>query len=313
MVYPPAEPYRHGLLAVGDGHRLYYEECGSPEGLPAVYLHGGPGSGCGPLHRRLFDPGRFRAVLYDQRGAGRSLPAGALTENHSDALVADLERLRAHLAIERWLLCGGSWGATLALLYAQRHPRRVLGLVLRGTFLARRQDLAWYLGADGAARVFPEAYAALCEGLPQDAPIVALQRRLADPDPERQQRAALALAAWETALVSPTRPADDQSSPPAPQEALRRARILLHYAGNDFFVGPGGVLPTVDRLAGIPGEIIHGRCDLVCPVENAWTLHRHWPGSRLTVLPHAGHLVVEPAVSAAIGTALNRLAGALTG
>ena len=306
-MFSPTEPRVQGLLDVGDGHSLYYEECGNADGLPAVYLHGGPGSGCGPLHRRFFDPRRFRAVLYDQRGGGRSTPAGELHGNDTDALVEDLERLRTHLGIERWLLCGGSWGATLALLYAQRHPDRVLGLVLRGTFLARPRDLDWYFGADGAARVFPETYEALWSGLSGSHLVHALQRQITSADWALRRRSALAVSSWERALVSHTLPAGSTDNPPDEEESVRRARIMLHYASNGFFLGPDGALEQPQKLAGIPGEIIHGRCDMVCPVENAWTLHRAWPRSRLTLLRLSGHVPAEPEIAAAIVTALDRL------
>lgn len=306
-VYPPTEPRVQSMLEVGQGHRLYFEECGRADGLPAVYLHGGPGSSCGPLHRRFFDPQRFRIVLYDQRGGGRSQPSGELRGNDTDALVEDLERLRTHLGIERWLLCGGSWGATLALLYAQRHPERVLGLVLRGTFLARPRDLDWYFGPGGAARVFPEAYEALWSAFSGSDLVEALQHQLAGGDPALRRRSALAVSAWESTLVSPTLPAGSADKPPDAEENVRRARIMLHYASNRFFLGPEGALQQPQELAGIPGEIIHGRCDMVCPAENAWTLHRAWPKSRLTVLRLSGHVSVEPEIAEALVAALNRL------
>jgi proline iminopeptidase len=296
---------------VGGGHRLYYEECGAEDGLPALYLHGGPGSACGALHRRFFAPDRFRAVLYDQRGAGRSQPWGQLQENHTEALVQDLERLREHLQIERWLLCAGSWGATLALVYAQRYPGRVSAMVLRGTFLARRQDLQWYFGPDGAARLYPEAYAELREQAADPDILSGLHRATLGPDPRRQLQAALALDAWDSVLVSHTLPAESTGSTRNPEEIRRRASILLHYAAQGFFLGPGAALAAPQRLVGIPGEIIHGRQDLVCPVENAWTLHRCWPGSRLTVLPRSGHVLTEPELSAAVVLALESLADRL--
>ncbi len=310
-LYPPTEPYDTGNLEVTDGHRLYFEQVGNRNGIPVAFIHGGPGSGCNPSQRRFFAADRFRAILYDQRGAGRSRPAGVLAGNDTYQLVHDLERLREWLEIERWLLFAGSWGATLALLYAQRFPDRVSGMVVRGTFLARPVDLAWFFGQRGVARIFPDEYREFLEPLPAEeraSPPEGYRRLLQDPEPKTRLAAGLAWRAWENRVTEHNLPGKD-SAPPADAEALvSRAAIASHYAASSFFLDERGALTAPERLAGIPGAIVHGRRDLVVPVENATTLHRHWPRAHLEIPEDCGHLANEPATAQASINALEQLA-----
>jgi proline iminopeptidase len=323
-LYPPITPFASGYLDVDAPHSLYYEQCGNPRGVPVVVLHGGPGSGCAPWHRRWFDPARYHIVLYDQRGAGRSRPASHLGGNTTAHLLTDLELLRCGLGIERWLLFGGSWGATLALLYAQAYPQRVSELVLRGVFLARARDRAWFFGTDGVARLFPEAYEAFLTGLSREEradPVAAYSRRLAATDSRERCLAAAAWHAWEDAIVgdplSPSEsrpgsgPGPDQS--PEPAELHSRAAIAAHYACHHYFVDDEGVLADPAPLRALRGVIIHGRRDLVCPVESAVTLHRLWPGSTLEILDSCGHAASEPEMTAALVRTTDKRIGPLAG
>ncbi len=311
---PPVEPYASSELKVSRGHSLHVEEVGRANGVPVVFIHGGPGSGCNPSHRRFFAPDRFRAVLYDQRGAGRSTPPGQLEANTTEHLLADLERLREALAIDRWLLFAGSWGATLALLYAQRFPERILGMVLRGTFLARPGDLAWFFGADGAARVFPEAYERFLEPLApseRSDPVEGYRKLLGDADPETRLAAARSWSAWESRVTEHNLSNGGQAPPAATEALLHRTRIANHYAAESFFLGEAGALVEPDRLAAIPGSIVHGRRDLVAPVENATALHARWNRAELVVVEDSGHLATEPAIAAATISALEKLAAGI--
>ncbi|MFP5382528.1 MAG: prolyl aminopeptidase [Gammaproteobacteria bacterium] len=310
-LYPDIEPYRAFRLPVDAPHDLYVEECGNPQGIPALFLHGGPGGGCAPLHRRFFDPEKYRTVLFDQRGCGRSTPHAELAGNDTWALVADIERIRATLGIERWLMFGGSWGSTLALAYAEKYPDRVLALVLRGIFLCRPRDLHWFY-QDGAGRVFPEAWADYLAAIPPEehADLVqAYHRRLiANDDPVERERCAVAWSVWEarcSTLFPEPAHVDHYRDP---QVALAFARIENHYFVNDAFLAPDQLLREAQRIADIPGVIVHGRYDLVCPVEQAVALHRAWPRAELQVVPDAGHAVTEPGISAALVRATDRFA-----
>ncbi|UCC57181.1 MAG: prolyl aminopeptidase [Gammaproteobacteria bacterium] len=311
QMYPLIEPFASGYVEVGGPHRLYYEQSGNPEGIPVVCLHGGPGSGCAPWHRCFFDPDRFHIILYDQRGAGKSQPQGCLESNTTESLLADLEVLRRRLGVERWIVFGGSWGATLALLYAQTCPGQVTALVLRGVFLARPRDRAWFFGSEGVARLFPEAYAAFLAGLGAEErsdPVMAYQLHLSADDPVVRQTAALAWHAWEHAITSYTLKSDDKASEPDPAILVVRAAIACHYARNGYFLGDDGALVDVEQLSRVPGVIVHGRRDLVCPLENAVTLHQAWPDSALVVLDHSGHPAVEPEIQDALIGAMETLA-----
>ena len=311
QLYPSIEPFARGYLDVGGPQRLYYEQSGNPDGIPVVCLHGGPGSGCVPWQRCFFDPARFHIVLYDQRGAGKSQPQACLESNTTQTLLVDLEVLRQRLGLPRWILFGGSWGATLALLYAQTCPQPVIGLVLRGVFLARRRDRAWFFDADGVARLFPEAYGAFLEALnayERSDPLTGYYRRLSGHDPGARHAAALAWHAWEHAIVSHTLETDGKASEPEPDVLAARAAIACHYARHDYFLGDDGVLADIERLGKVPGVIVHGRRDLVCPLESAVTLHQVWPDSTLVVLDSCGHPAAEPAMQDALISATETLA-----
>jgi proline iminopeptidase len=305
LLFPLPTPYRQAFLPVTGGHRMYFEESGDPGGLPVVCLHGGPGSGSNPTMRRFFPPGRFRVILYDQRGTGRSEPRGQLEGNTTPALVEDLERLRRHLGVERWIVFGGSWGATLALRYAQAHPENVMGLVLRGPLLGRQCDLDWFFGPNGVARIYPQDYGAFLQVLPEElraSPIEGYQLLLQSPEPAQQGAAALAWSAWDH-RVATGRP------PEAEREGdISRSAIACHYAVNQFFLPPEGVLADAHKLAGIPGWLVQGQLELVCPMEGATTLADRWPNVELRAVPDAGHLATDPAIARALLTAVQESA-----
>lgn len=294
--YPPIEPYEHGMLDVGDGNAVYWEVCGNPDGKPALVVHGGPGSGCGTGVRRFFDPQRYRIVLFDQRGCGRSTPhasdpATDLRHNTTHHLIADMERLREHLGVRRWLLHGGSWGSTLILAYAQRHPERVTEIVINAVTSTRRSEIDWLYR--GVGRFFPQQwdrFLAGAPGTPRDGDVVGAYARLtADPDPAVRERATVDWCAWEDAVVSAeasvTNPYSDR--PSAARTAM--VRICSHYFAHGAWLEEGVLLRDAHRLAGIPGVLVHGRLDLSSPLDTAWQLHRAWPGSELIVVEQAGH------------------------
>ncbi|GLZ43550.1 prolyl aminopeptidase [Actinokineospora sp. NBRC 105648] len=305
VLYPPVEPGERGLLDVGDGHRLYWEVSGNPRGKPVVVLHGGPGTGTNPVHRRHFDPRAYRIVLVDQRGSGRSTPSVAavgadLTANTTWHLVADLERVREHLLIDRWQVFGGSWGATLAVAYAERHPDRVTEIILRGVFLLRPSELDW-LYRGGAGAIYPEAWADFTALVPtgQD-PLAAYQDALTGPDLELRAAAATAWSNWEGATVSLVANPALVAQYAAPDFAVPFARLALHYFTNAGWLEPDQLLRDAHRLAGIPGRIVQGRYDIVCPPVTAWELHRAWAGSELVILPEAGHATSDAGVLQAL-------------
>ncbi|MEU5790543.1 prolyl aminopeptidase [Micromonospora purpureochromogenes] len=294
--YPPIEPYDHGMLDVGDGNAVYWEVCGNPDGKPALVVHGGPGSGCGTGVRRFFDPARYRIVLFDQRGCGRSTPhasdpATDLRHNTTHHLVADMERLREHLGVRRWLLHGGSWGSTLILAYAQRHPERVSEIVINAVTSTRRSEIDWLYR--GVGRFFPQQWDRFLAGAPgtsRDGDVVGAYARLtADPDPAVRERATADWCAWEDAVVSGeaavTNPYSDR--PSAARTAM--VRICSHYFAHGAWLEEGVLLRDAHRLAGIPGVLIHGRLDLSSPLDTAWQLHRAWPDSELIIVEQAGH------------------------
>jgi proline iminopeptidase len=295
-LYPPIEPYESGHLDVGDGHSLYWEVCGDPDGRPAVVLHGGPGSGCSPGMRRWFDPARYRVVLFDQRSAGRSRPwAGEpsvdLSANTTPHLIADVERLRTHLGIDRWLVLGGSWGVTLGLAYAQAHPERVTELVLAAVTSPDRWLLRWITRDMG--RVFPREWERFRDGVPapdRDGDLAAAYGRLLhDPDPAVRARAAQDWCDWEDTHVSLAPDAEPSLSIADPAFQLAFARVVTHYWGNGCFLDDGQLLRDAHRLAGVPGLLVHGRFDVSAPLDTAWQLHRAWPDSELVVLGDTGH------------------------
>jgi proline iminopeptidase len=316
-MHPPIEPYDHGMLDVGDGNRVYWETCGDPDGKPALVVHGGPGSGCSTSMRRSFDPERYRAVLFDQRGCGRSTPhasdpATDMSVNTTEHLLADMERLREHLGIERWLLYGGSWGSTLALAYAERHPERVSEIVLVAVTTTRRTEIDWLYR--GVGRFFPEALERFRAGVPEAASpetpdvLAAYARRMDGPDPERRARAAHDWLAWEDAVIS----MEENGHPGAysdrpPDAALAFVRICAHYFANGAWLEEGALIRDAGRLAEIPGVLVHGRLDLGCPLVTAWDLARAWPGSDLHVVGDSGHTGSD-AMGARIGDALDGFA-----
>lgn len=293
-LYPLIEPYAAFLLDVDGGHRVYVEECGNPEGLPVVYLHGGPGSGCRSFHRRFFNPAKYRIILLDQRGAGRSLPAGSIENNTTPHLIGDLEAIRARLQIDHWLIYGGSWGSTLGLLYAQAHPQRVTGLVLRGSFLARQRDLDWFIG-DGVRRIYPERWAEFMAAMPNSAEedlISALHGLLLGPDELAQRRAAKAWTQWSEQIAQGSGFEASDLDKQQPAAMLQKARIELHYARNRYFIEEDQILRQCDCLRHLPVILIHGRRDLVCPMEAAFCLKQALPQAEYWALPDSGHLPV---------------------
>ena len=297
-LYPPIEPYRSGRLDVGDGHEIYWEQCGNPDGIPAVFLHGGPGAGCSTDHRRQFDPELYNVLLFDQRGSGRSTPHAGLEANTTWHLVADIERLRDLAGVDKWLVYGGSWGSTLALAYAQTHAERVTGLILRGIFLMHDWELDW-LYVEGASQVFPDKWGAFVDPIPEAERgdmVAAYHRRLTDPDPQVRMEAAKAWSGWEaetvTLLPNPkvidTHTSDDF--------AIAIARIENHYMMSKGWLEPGQLLRDAGRLRGIPGVMVQGRYDMCTPPAAAWALHLAWPEAVLHIVPDGGHMYDEPGV-----------------
>jgi proline iminopeptidase len=297
--YPARELFNEGFLDTGDGHSLYFAECGNPNGAPVLVVHGGPGGGCNPTMRRFHDPRRYRIVLLDQRGCGRSTPNASIENNTTWHLVADMERLRHHLGIERWQLFGGSWGSTLSLAYAITHPERVTALVLRGIFLLRRSELLWFY-QNGCSALFPEAWEAFERTIPENEcgdMIAAYHKRLTDPDPRVHVPAAEAWSVWEGTTLSLIEDPMRVRSFANPAYALAFARIECHYFVNGgFFSEDGALLKQAHRLVGIPGVIVHGRYDVVTPVRNAWDLKKVWPSAELRIVPDAGHAMTEPGI-----------------
>jgi proline iminopeptidase len=316
-LYPPIQPYESGLLDVGDGHRLYWETSGDPAGRPVVFLHGGPGSGCSDDHRRQFDPAAYRIVLFDQRNCGRSMPGAAnpavsLETNTTGHLVADMERLRRHLGIERWMVFGGSWGSTLALAYAQEHPDRVSELILRGIFTLRRREIAWYYREGGASRIFPDRWEEFVAPIPEDERgdlIGAYHRRLTHPDLFTRVRAARAWCRWEGSTVTLRPDPGWASAFGASDRALvASARIENHYVRNGGFVDEGRLIADAARIRHIPCVIVQGRYDVCTPVATAWDLSRAWPEAELRIVPDAGHVYTEPGIVHELVTATDRFA-----
>jgi proline iminopeptidase len=310
--YPPIEPFDTGYLAVGDGHEMYYEQAGNPQGKPAVFVHGGPGGGGDVNSRRFFDPARYRIVVFDQRGSGRSRPHASLEANTTWHLVADMERLREHLAIDRWLVFGGSWGSTLALAYAETHPRAVSELVLRGIFLLRELELKWFYQF-GASLLFPEQWQRYLAPIPpaeRHDLLAAFHRRLLSDDGAVRLEAARAWSIWEGATSSllPNPKREDQFG--SPEFALALARIEAHYFVNrGFFAHENQLLDGVERIRNIPGVIVHGRYDVVCPIDTAFELHRRWPEADFRIVQDAGHSAYEPGITAELLAATDRFGG----
>jgi len=307
-LYPEIEPTTSGMLPLDGLHAMYWEVSGNPSGIPVVFLHGGPGAGSAPNHRRFFDPAAYRIVVYDQRGAGRSTPLGELRENTTPHLIADLERLRGHLGIERWLVFGGSWGSTLAIAYAEAYPERCLGLVLRGIFLARPSEIEWFM--HGMHHVFPEAWRAFAEFLPAAERTDLLgnyHRRLTDPDPAVHLPAAQAWDRYEGACSRLLPPADALPKFDSDATALAIARIEAHYFAHRAFLEPDQLLANLGAIRHLPCTIVQGRYDIVCPIATADTLARAWPEAEYVVVPDAGHSIREPGIARELVAATKRM------
>ena len=310
-LYPPIEPYASGRLDVGDGHSLYWERCGTPGAKPVAMLHGGPGAGCSPDHRRQFDPARYDILLFDQRGCGRSTPHASLDANTTWHLVADIERLRDMAGIERWQVFGGSWGSTLALAYAQRHPERVAELVLRGIFTFRQTELDW-LYKYGASEIFPDKWEEFLAPIPEKERgdlVAAYHRRLTGPDPEARLAAAKAWSKWEAETVTLLPNPHVIEEHTGDDFAIAIARIENHYMINKGWIEEGALIRDAGLLKGIPGVIVQGRYDCCTPPAAAWDLHKAWPDSELNIVPDGGHLYNEPGVLDGLIRATDAFAG----
>lgn len=312
-LYPHIQPYVNHTLAVEAPHKLHVEECGNPNGIPVVFLHGGPGSGCEPYHRRFFNPDKYRIVLFDQRGCGRSSPHAALERNNTQALVADIELIREKLGIEKWMVFGGSWGSTLGLVYAETHPERVLGLVLRGIFLCRPKEIHWFY-QEGASRIFPDYWQEYLKPIPavdHNDLLHAYYRHLTSDNEIERMAAAKAWSMWEgrCATLKPSQSVVDHFADPF--TALSLARIECHYFVNNIFLEENQILRDAHKLQNIPGVIVHGRYDVVCPIENAWELHQVWPQAVLKIVDEAGHAASEPGILSALVQATDEMANCL--
>ncbi|WP_062731651.1 prolyl aminopeptidase [Sphingobium abikonense] len=309
-LYPPIEPYASGHLDVGDGHHVYWERCGTPGAKSAVFLHGGPGGGFSPDHRRLFDPARYDLLLFDQRGCGRSTPHASLDANSTWHLVADIERLRAMVGVDRWLVFGGSWGSTLALAYAQTHLARVSELVLRGIFTIRQAEIDWYY-QEGASRIYPDKWERFIAPVPEaerGAIVAAYRRLLTGDDPATRVAAARAWSVWEGETVRLLPDPALSAVHDADDFALAFARIENHYFVHRGWLDEGQLIANAALLADIPGVIIHGRYDMACPAETAWALHKAWPQARFELIEGAGHAYNEPGILDALIRATDEFA-----
>jgi proline iminopeptidase len=314
--YPEIEPYDSGKLDVGDGHTLYWEVSGNPDGKPAVYLHGGPGGASAPNQRRVFDPEKYRIVLFDQRGCGRSTPHASepdadLSTNTTWHLVDDIEKLREHLSIDRWLVCGGSWGSTLGLAYAETHPERVTEIVLRGIFTLRTMELDWFYEG-GAAAIYPDLWEAFLAPVPEDERghlIEAYGRLLHDPDQAVRERAGIAWSTWESSTITLLQQPDTIAKFSQPAYAVAFARIENHYFRNKGWFSPDQLIQESTKLKDIPGVIVQGRYDMCTPAFTAWDLHTAWPEAEFRMIPDAGHAFDEPGILDALVEATDQFAG----
>lgn len=308
-LYPPIHEYTHYFLNADETHKLYVEECGNPEGKPIVFLHGGPGSGCEEYHRRFFDPERYRIILFDQRGCGRSLPHSELKNNTTQHLIADLEMIREHLGLDQWALFGGSWGSTLAIAYAEAYPQRISGVIVRGIFFCTPKELAW-LYQDGASRVYPDYWDDFLEPIPdkdRGDVLSAYYQLLTGEDEIAKMRSAKAWSTWEgrTATLLPNE--DLLAHFTDPHTAMSVARIETHYFMNEGFMEKDQLIKSANKLWGIPGYIIQGRYDMICPVEQAYRLHQAWPEAEFTLVKNAGHAASEEGIISALVSATDNL------
>lgn len=291
-LFPSLEPFDHFFLKTGSVHSVYVEQCGNPQGIPIIFLHGGPCSGCKPDHRRFFDPSYYHIILFDQRGCGRSLPFGELDHNTLPDLIADMERIRQHLKLEKWILFGGSWGATLALAYAQRHVKRVQAMILRGSFLARAQDMRWFLGQQGVSLIFPEMWQHLANSIPVEQRTDHLFGDLCSvlwgKDELAIRRITKAWQIWggQVALGNAFELREEHVT----EYDIKQVRMEIHYAKNHYFLAENELLTHCEKLRHLPITLIHGRNDLVCPIESVWQLHQALPQAKYVVLPNSGHI-----------------------
>lgn len=310
-LYPPINPYRSSYLKEREGHKVYFEECGNPSGLPILFLHGGPGSGFDPQHRCFFNPEKFRIILMDQRGAGKSLPFACLENNTTWKLIEDIEELRQELKIEKWHIFGGSWGSTLALAYAISYPKRILSLILRGIFLSRKKDLQWFYQEGGASLVYPEEWEKFLELLDEKSrkdPLTAYYRLLTLGDEKTKDLAAKAWIRWEGIALKLCVDQASFEDFASEKRALALARIESHYFVNHaFFEEDGFLLKEAQLLSEIPCTIVHGRYDMICPFDNAWALKKALPNAKLMTIPNAGHSAMEKGILEALLSALDNL------
>jgi proline iminopeptidase len=309
MLYPPITPYASGMMDTSCLHRIYWETSGNPDGIPVLFVHGGPGSGTSPKQRQFFDPARYRIILFDQRGSGRSTPHGELTDNTTPHLIADMEALRRELDIDRWLVFGGSWGSTLALAYAEAHPGHCRGLVLRGIFLCRTSEIDWFL--DGIRAIFPEAQRQLAEFIPEAERgnlLTAYHQRLLNPDPAIHQPAAHQWATFEASCSTLLPNPELVSAFCSDKTALSLSRIEAHYFVNHIFLPDNSLLAQLDRIRMIPTIIVQGRYDAVCPIVTADELARTWPEARYVIVADAGHSAFEPGIARQLIAACDRFA-----
>lgn len=312
-LYPDIRPYQTHTLPVQHPHELYVEECGTPEGIPVIFIHGGPGAGCEEYHRCFFDPEVYRIILFDQRGSGKSTPHAELEHNTTQALVADMEAIREHLGISKWILFGGSWGSTLSLVYAETHPERVMGLILRGIFLCRAREIEWFYQT-GADRIFPDLWQDYLKPIPKaerDDMVSAYYQRLTGDDELARMAAAKAWSIWEGRTATLRQNKNVLNHFGSPHTALSLARIECHYFHNNSFLEEDQILRDAHKLKNIPGVIIQGRYDMVCPMESAWNLHQAWPDADLQIIPDAGHSATEPGIVDALIKATRKMANKL--
>ncbi|MRI31959.1 prolyl aminopeptidase [Endozoicomonas sp. OPT23] len=310
-LYPAIKPYASDQLQVDSIHQIYIEECGSPDGIPVLFLHGGPGLGCSEKCRRFFDPEKYRIILFDQRGCGRSTPHGEIEANSTQDLIDDIEKIRSHLKVDKWMLFGGSWGSTLALLYAQAHPMQVKAMILRGIFLSRQQDLDWLYTDQGAARIFPDHWQHFQEIIPENERsdmLTAYHKRLIGDDELARMNAAKHWSLWEgrNCTLKPCPELEERCS--EPHSALAISRIEAHFFMNDSFIKPNQIIDNMRFVDQIPGVIVHGRYDMICPLDNAQALSEHWTESELFIVREAGHSSSEPGIVDALILATDKFA-----
>ncbi len=310
-IFPPIHPYATYRLPVGQPHEIYVEECGNPLGIPVLYLHSGPGSGCGEDSRRWFDPDRYRIILFDQRGAGRSVPHAELLHNNTSKLLEDMETIRQKLGIERWLLFGSAWGATLALVYAQAYPQHVIAMIIGATLLGDREDREWLYGTHGANRIYPDHWVNFMAPIPkaqQHHAIYEYHEQLTSENEIVRTRAAEAWAEWEAYCAKLIPDSTYISSHITPHKAVALARLKCHYVINNYFLEPGQIMRNMQQIQDIPAIVVHGRYDMVCLMKNSWDLHKAWPRSELYIVPDSGHSATEPGMTNAYILATEKMA-----